>query len=44
MQQFIQFITWCLCTAQHVSSVPAPIIMSSITAVAASSFTVEAWW
>jgi len=30
--------------AQHVSGVLTPIISSSTTAVAASGFTVEAWW
>ena len=44
MQQFLKFITWRLRKAQRVSGVLTPILRSSTTAVAASGFTVEAWW
>jgi hypothetical protein len=43
MQQFLQFITLCLFTAQHVLGVPMPIVRRSTTAVAASGFTFGAW-
>jgi hypothetical protein len=39
---FPKFITWRLCTVQHISGVLTPIIRSSKTAVAASGFTVGA--
>jgi len=41
MQKFLKFITWRLCTVQHVSGVITPIIRSLTTAVAASGFTLE---
>jgi hypothetical protein len=37
-------LSWRLFTAQHVSGVLTPIIRSPKTAVAASGFTVGAWW
>jgi hypothetical protein len=39
MQQFFSILSWRLFTAQHVSGVFPPIIRSSMTAVAASGFT-----
>jgi len=44
MQQFSSLLSWRLFTAQHVSGVFPPIIRSSTTAVAASSFTFVSWW
>jgi len=43
MQEFLKFITWRLCTAQHVSGVLTSIIRSSTTAVAAFDFTFGEW-
>jgi hypothetical protein len=44
MQQFSSLLSWRLFRAQHVSGVFAPIIRSSMTAVAASGFTFVSWW
>jgi len=44
MQQFHKFITWRLCVAQHVSVASTPIIRSLQLHLAASGFTVVAWW
>ena len=41
---FSSLLSWRLFTAQHVSGVLTPIIRSSTTAVAASGFTLGAWW
>jgi len=44
MQQFFSLLSWRLFTAQHVSCVFPPIIMSSMTAVAAFGSTFVSWW
>jgi hypothetical protein len=44
MQQFSSLLSWRLFTAQHISGVFTPIIRNSMTAVAASGFTLLSWW
>jgi hypothetical protein len=44
MQQFLRFIACHLNTAQHVLGILMSVISSSMTAVAASDFTVGVWW
>jgi hypothetical protein len=44
MQQFSSLLSWRLFAARHVSGVFPPIVRSSMTAVAASGFTLVSWW
>jgi hypothetical protein len=44
MQEFHKFITWRLCVAQHVSGGFLAHHQELTTALAASDFTVGAWW
>jgi hypothetical protein len=44
MQQFLKFIIWRLFTAEHVSGILSPNISNSTIAIAASGFTIVAWW